>query len=160
MTVAFCNYVRFKARDGQYQAGRDFQNFFVGETRTRGGISYLFAPFGVTPGAGTKGGDRSDSALIAPATPLAFSLFLEASQQRWLCEITVALLDPETFEEQVQITTETWICSRLEAAINNTDRVVLRLSSPLDAVDGQVPRRTLSSALVGSLPSSGNLTAA
>ena len=156
MTVAFCNYIRFKDLNGQYQAGRDFQNFFVNETRTRGDIPYLFAPLAVTPGAGTKGGDRSDSAVVAPATLLAVSLFTEACNERWLCEITVVLLDPATFEEVFQVTTETWVCSRLE--VPSVDRAVLRLASPLDAVDGQIPRRTLSSRLVGSLPSSGNLS--
>jgi len=158
MTVAFCNFVRFKSLNGTYQAGRDFQNFFIGETRTRGSVSYAFAPFAVTPGAGTKGGDRSDSAVVAPASPLVTNLFLEASTERWLCEITVVLLDPETFSEVFQVTTETWVCSRLE--IPSPERAVLRLSSPLDAVDSQIPRRTLSSRLVGSLPSTGNISAA
>lgn len=157
MTVAFCNYVRFKSPDGQYVAGYDFQNFFVGERRTRGDVTYLFAPFAVTPGAGTKGGDRSDSALVAPIDRLSAALFREACEQSWLCEITVTLLDPETFAEITQITTETWTCSRPELSF---ERAVLRLASPLDAVDSQVPRRTLSSLLVGSLPSSGSLSAA
>ena len=156
MTVPFCNYIRFKDLSGQYQAGRDFQNFFVGERRIRGDISFDFAPFAVTPGAGTKGGDRSDSAVIAPATPLATNLFLEACNERWLCEISVTLLDPATFEEVFQITIETWVCSRIE--VPSPDRTILRLASPLDAVDSQIPRRTLSSRLVGSLPSSGNLS--
>lgn len=156
MTVVFCNYIRFKSLNGQYQPGLSFQNFFIGENRIRGGIEHIFAPFAVTPGAGSKGGDRSDSAVITEATPLATSLFREACDRRWLCEIIVVLLDPETFEEAFRVTTETWVCSRLE--IPTTERAVLRLSSPLDAVDGQIPRRTLSSRLVGSLPSSGNLT--
>jgi hypothetical protein len=156
MTVDFCNYIRFKDTDGQYQLERNFQNYFIGETRTRDGVDYPFAPFGVTPGAGSKGGDRSDSAVIAPNNLLAANLFREACDQRWLCEITVVLLDPETFEEVFQVTTETWVCSRPE--IPDLDRVILRLASPLDAVDSQIPRRTLSSRLVGSLPSSGALS--
>lgn len=155
MTIAICNYIRFRSTDGQYIAGYNFQNFFINENRDRNDTTFLFAPFGVTPGAGTKGGDRSDSALVAPATPLAINLFTEACIESWLCEITVVLLDPETYEEQFQITTETWVCSRPEV---NTERAVLRLSSPLDAVDSQVPKRTLSSVLVGSLPSTGTLS--
>lgn len=157
MTVAFCNYVRFKSKDGEYIAGYNFQNFFVNETRLRADTVYLFAPFAVTPGAGTKGGDRSDSALVSATTPLSVNLFREACDNRWLCEITVTLLDPETFSEVSQITTETWTCSRLEL---NTERAVLRLASPLDAADTQIPRRTLSSVLVGSLPTSGSISAA
>lgn len=156
MTIAICNYIRFRSA-GEYVSGYDFQNFFVGERRLRDDVTYVFAPFAVTPGAGTKGGDRSDSAVVAPANPLAINLFIEACNARWLCEITVALLDPETFDEQFVITTETWVCSRPEINIGN-ESAVLRLTSPLDAVDGQLPRRTLSSSLVGSLPSTGSLS--
>lgn len=156
MTIAICNYIRFRS-DGQYLAGYDFQNFFIGEARTRGDVTYLFAPFAVAPGAGTKGGDRSDSAVVAPANPLSVNLFVEACNVRWLCEIAVALLDPETFEEQFLITTETWVCNRPEIDVGN-QTAVLRLSSPLDAVDGQLPRRALSSRLVGNLPATGSLS--
>ena len=156
MAVAFCNYVRFKDTEGQYLS-YNFQNFFVGENPSRQGVTYFFAPFAVTPGAGTKGGDRSDSAIVAPVDQLVANLFREACEQSWLCEITVVLLDPESFSEVFQVTTETWTCSRPEVT---TERIVLRLASPLDAVDSQIPRRTLSSRLVGSLPSSGSLSAA
>lgn len=155
MTITICNYIRFRS-NGDYIQGYDFQNFFIGESITRNDVTYTFAPYAVTPGAGTKGGDRSDSAVVAPANPLAVNLFVEACNSRWLCEITVALLDPETFAEQFVITTETWICSRTEVDVGNQS-AVLRLSSPLDAVDGQLPRRTLSSVLVGNLPSTGSL---
>ena len=155
MSLAICNYIRFKSRTGQYIEGLCFQNFFVNEKRTRNDISYFFGPFGVTAGAGTKGGDRSDSALVSTPSALAMNLFTEASRNDWLCEITVVLLDPETFAEQLQITTETWTCAKPETT---TERAVLRLASPLDAVDGQAPRRTLSSVLVGSLPSTGTLS--
>jgi len=155
MAIAVCNYIRFKSSTGQYVDGYNFQNFFVGQTKERDGVSFLFAPFGVTPGAGTKGGDRSDSAVVAPATPIVINLFTEATFNEWLCEIKMVLLDPETYEEQIQVTNETWKCSRPEI---NVERAVLRLASPLDAVDRQVPRRTLSSVLVGSLPSTGTLS--
>lgn len=158
MSVVICNYIRFRS-NGQYLPSYNFQNFFIGETKARGDVSYLFAPFAVTPGAGTKGGDRSDSAVVAPANPLVVNLFVEACNNRWLCEIAVTLLDPETFAEQVLITTETWVCSYPEFNVGN-NTASLRLASPLDAVDSQVPRRTLSSRLVGSLPSTGSLTVA
>ena len=155
MTVAVVNYVRFKSFGGQYQSGFSFQNFYINQTKTKDGVDYMFAPLGVTPGAGTKGGDRSDSALVAPAYPLTVNLFVDACKQKWLVEITMVLLDPLTFEEVQLITTEQWLSSKVEVT---TERAVLRLSSPLDAVDSQVPKRMLSSVLVGSLPSTGNLS--
>lgn len=155
MSIAICNFIRFKSKTGDYIEGYNFQNFFVDQRRERNGITFFYAPLAVTAGAGTKGGDRSDSALVTVPGPLAMNLFVEAVRNDWLCEISVTLLDPETFTEQLQITVETWTCSKPETS---TERCILRLASPLDAVDGQVPGRTLSSVLVGSLPSTGALS--
>lgn len=154
MTIAICHYVRF-INGTSYVSGYNFQNFFISEPKTRSSITYTFAPYGVTSGAGTKGGDRSDAALVAPTDPLTINLFVQACEERWLCEITTVLLDPSTYAETQVITTETWVCSRPEV---NTERAVLRLSSPLDAVDAQIPKRVLSSALVGSIPTTGSLS--
>jgi len=63
MTIAVVNYLRFKNRAGTYQGGYDFQNFFVGESKTRSGTTHIYAPFGITTGAGAKGGDRSDASM-------------------------------------------------------------------------------------------------
>jgi hypothetical protein len=155
MTVAITYYVRFKTKTGAYVESYAFQNFFVGETKRFNDIDHLYAPFGVTSGAGSKGGDRTDAALVAPLSPVTVNLFTEACEQRWLCEIRSVLLDPDTYEHVQQITLETWLCAKPEI---NTERAVLRLSSPLDAVDTQIPKRMLNTRLVGSLPSSGTLS--
>lgn len=157
MTIAICNYIRFKTFAGAYVGGYNFQNFFVNESKTRSGVSHTFAPFAASTGAGTKGGDRADAAVVAPSYPLVANLFVEACQNRYLCEITAVLLDPETYAEVATLTTETWMCARPEL---NTERAVLRLASPLDAVDGQVPRRVLNSSLVGNVPTTGSLSVA
>lgn len=148
MTIAICNYVSFSG--GYY-----FQNFFAGETKSYAGQSHIFAPFGVTSGAATKGGDRSDAAIVAPNYPISANLFVQACQERWSCTIKTVLLDPETYAEVQLITSETWMCSRAELSV---ERAVLRLSSPLDAVDAQVPKRVLNSSLVGSVPATGQIS--
>lgn len=155
MTIAICNYIRFKTFEGRYVSGYDFQNFSINESRVRNSISYMFAPFAVTSGAGAKGGDRSEAAIVAPSYPLAIDLFIQASMSNYFCEITTVLLDLQSFNDSQEITQETWICSRPEF---NAERSVLQLSSPLDAVDAQVPKRALSSVLVGSIPSTGSLS--
>jgi hypothetical protein len=155
MTIAICHFVRFLGSSGSPISGYNFQNFFVNQLSTYQSVSYNFAPIGVTAGAGTKGGDRGDAVLVAPSYPLVANLFAEACKSSWLCQITMVLLDPQTYATVQQITQETWICSRAEI---NTERATLRLASPLDAVDAHVPKRTLSSKLVGSLPSTGAIT--
>lgn len=155
MTVAICNFIRFKQNGGGYVSGYNYQNFYVDQTITYQSTSYLFAPFGVSTGAGTKGGDRSDAAIAAPPSVLAINLFVEAAKENWLCEIKSVLLDPETYATIQEITSETWVCSRPEITV---ERSALRLASPLDAVDSHVPKRMLSSKLVGSLPSTGSIS--
>jgi hypothetical protein len=59
-----------------------------------------------------------------------------------------------TFIDEALITTENW---RVASYNLDVTKVVLRLTSPLDAVKAQVPRRTLSTNLVGALPTSGAL---
>jgi hypothetical protein len=69
-------------------------------------------------------------------------------------EIKTVSLNPVTFANDSLIRTELWRVARYEL---DTNRIVIRLNSPLDAIRDQVPKRYLSSKLVGSLPSTGSL---
>lgn len=155
MTIAICNFIRFKNRGGAYTSYA-YQNFFIGESRTYQGTSYNFLPFALASSAGKKGGDRSNNALACPANPISVNIFAEACDKGWLLEAKTVEVDPLTLSLQALITSELWFASSME--LPDVQRSVLQLSSPIDAVNGQVPRRYLSSALVGALPTSGNLT--
>lgn len=155
MAIAICNFIRFKNRGGAYTSYA-YQNFFIGETRTYQNTAYGFLAFGLATGAGKKGGDRSNNALACPANPISVNIFAEACEKGWLLEVKTVGVDPITLSLQALITSELWFASSME--LPDVQRSVLQLSSPIDAVNGQVPRRYLSSALVGSLPTSGNLT--
>jgi hypothetical protein len=155
MTVAVCHFIRFKTKTGVYQGGYNFQNFFINEERTRSGVVHAFAPYGVTIGAGARGGDRSDAALVAASDLLAVNRFVEAADNEWLVEVSAVLVNPVNLALGSQITRETWVAARPELT---PERAVLRLISPLDAVETQVPKRTLSSRLVGSIPTTGAIS--
>jgi hypothetical protein len=150
---AFVNYVRFKTQAGVF-TGTPYQNFSINETRTYQGVTYSFAPFGVLGGGGTRGGERSSGSLVAGTDALSVNLFAEAVRNRYMLEIKTVSLDPLTFADEALVSTENW---RVASYNLDTARVVLRLTSPLDAVRAQVPRRTLSTNLVGALPTSGAL---
>lgn len=154
MTVAVCNFIRFKNRGGSYTAYA-YQNFFISETRNYQNAAHSFLPFGLTSGAGKKGGDRTNNALAAPPGPITVNIFAEACDNSWLLEVKTVEVDPLTLSLQALITQELWFVSAMESDVQRT---VLQLASPLDAVAGQVPRRYLSSTLVGALPTSGNIT--
>ena len=150
---AFVNYVRFKTQADAY-TGTPYQNFSINEQRVYDGIAYSFAPSAVSSGGGARGGDRSSASLVAGTDALSVNLFAEAVQNRYMLEIKTVSLDPLTFADEALVASEIW---RVASYDMDPTRVVLRLTSPLDAVKAQVPRRTLSTALVGALPTSGAL---
>ena len=154
MAIAICNFVRLKVRGGAYTAYA-YQNFFINEVKTYGGAAHTFLAFALTTGSGKKGGDRSSNVLGAAPGPLTTNIFAEACDNGWLVEVKTVEVDPLTMALQQLISSELWFASSMDSDV---DRATLQLSSPLDAFDGQVPRRYLSSALVGSLPTSGNLS--
>ena len=150
---AFVNYVRFKTQADSH-TGTPYQNFSINEQRVYDGIAYSFAPFAVSSGGGARGGDRSSAAVVAGTDALYVNLFAEAVQNRYMLEIKTVSLDPLTFADEALVASEVW---RVASYDMDPTRVVLKLTSPLDAVKAQVPRRTLSTALVGALPTSGAL---
>ena len=152
-TFAFVNYSRFLTSAGAATVYA-YQNFSINQTRNYGGATYQFAPFAYTLGAGSKGGDRSDSSLVAGLDPISVNLFAEAVESRYLLEVKTVSLDPETFADDALIRTELWRVAQYEM---DTERVILKLSSPLDATKGDIPKRRLSTKLVGALPSTGSL---
>ena len=150
---AFVNYVRFKTQADAY-TGTPYQNFSINEQRVYDGITYSFAPFAVSSGGGARGGDRSSASLVAGTDAISVNLFAEAVRERYMLEIKTVSLDPLTFADEALVASEIW---RVASYDMDVTRVVLKLTSPLDAVKAQVPRRTLSTALVGALPTSGAL---
>jgi hypothetical protein len=154
-SFAFVNYSRFLQPDGTPTSPvYAYQNFSINEPRIYGGITYQFAPFAYTMGAGSGGGDRSDSSLLAGLDPISVNLFAEAVESRWLLEVKTVSLDPETFADDALVRSELWRIAQYEM---DTERVILKLSSPLDATKGDIPKRRLTTGLVGALPSTGSL---
>ena len=166
---AVCNYVWFRRpstlNPDIYEYGPyKFQNFFVNATRTHNVNSfpqtYEFAPFALATGSGEKGGDRSTNTLVTGASTeigatIILNLFRQAVDERWLLEVETVSLDPSTFADDQLISTETWRVGSYEM---DTKTITLRLISPLDAVQGQVPNRRLTEDLVGALHTTGSFS--
>lgn len=159
---AFCNYVKFLEPSGSSYAETSyyFQNFTINGTRSRGGDTYVFAPFALATGGGEKGGDRSANTLGIGASSQAGStiilnLFKQAVEERWLLQVETVSLNVSTFADDILVSTETW---RIASYQMDTTLIKLQLISPLDAVKGQVPRRKLSEKLVGALPTTGQIS--
>ena len=154
MTVlAIANYVRFRTKTGATTIWA-FQNFHVNASRTYDGVTYAFAPFAIAGRAAKRGGDRSETALVLSKDLVSLNIAVEAVDLRYLLEVKTVLLDSATFEPNSLLTQELWLASRLEVDL---EKVTVRLTSPLDAVKAQFPRRQLSSKTVGALPATGTL---
>ena len=149
MAFAFCNYVTL-LQSNSTPTSYKFQNFSVNEPRR--GFDYL--PFAITTGAGTRGGDRSSARLVVAANQISVNIAAEAANGNYFLRVETFSLNIETFADSSRISTEVWRVAGYEM---DTERVFINLTSPLDAVRTDAPRRVLSTELVGALPTSGSL---
>lgn len=153
-SIAIGTYIRFLLSNGVY-AGYAFQNFHAGETRTYGGTSYVFAGFGFSGTSVDLQGSNIKAQLVFAANNLSISLMQQAADDRWVVEVRTVWLDPDTLEESNTYTNDVY---QVVGYQHDGSRLGLDLGSPLDAVAGQTPRRTLTQYLVGSLPSTGQIS--
>ena len=152
-SYAYVNYTRFLESDGTPTIYA-YQNFTVDGERLYEGTIYKFAPFAYALGAGSKGGERSSTSLLAGLDQISVNLFAEAVQNRYLLQVKTVLLDPESFIDNTLVRSELWRVAQYEM---DTERIVLNLSSPLDASKSNIPKRRLTTRLVGALPNTGTL---
>ena len=146
---AFINYVELKTSSMGATAYK-YQNFEINKTRN----SHAFLPFAITTGAGTRGGDRSTARLAVGANQIAVNIAAEAAKNNYFLQVTTYSVAIDTLADDQKISEELWRVAGYEM---DTERVFINLSSPLDAVRTDAPRRVLSTALVGALPTSGSL---
>jgi hypothetical protein len=129
----------------------------IGNELTLNGTTYQnhtleaadFLPFGFSGGVINRQGDNITATLVFPNTALTRSWIHEAIDAKWVARVKVKLLSPvkELYSYVGQVSAGNW----------DDTRATLQLSTVLDAVDGDIPFRTLTTDLVGPLPTSGNL---
>ena len=162
--LSLAHYVRFLSRgfsgDSDYIPNKSFQNFFPQETRTYAGADYQWAPFKMQEITSARGGETPESSIVTIPSPLTLGVIGEAAQKGWLAEIRTVLIGvtegpPPTFTETATLTETLWSCASMTAQIDTA--ITLRLTSGFDLIQAQVPRRVLSSHLVGALPTSGSI---
>jgi len=152
--LAVGTYLSILDRDGK-PTGYAFQNFFQGESRSYNDTSYVFAGFGFSGGTLDLQSGSITAALVFAVNELDLNVFQTASDNRWLAEVRTVWLDPDTLNETRQQSEELYAVLGFE---HDTSRLQVRLGNPLDAVQGNVPRRVLTQAVVGALPSTGQIS--
>ena len=154
MSIAIGTYIKLITAEG-FDTGFNFQNFFQGEDRTYEDNVYTFGGFGFSGGTVDLEGSNISASLVFAVSDLSLSIFRQAAEEFWLVIIRTVWLDPETLEEQSTFGEELYAITGYE---HDSSRLSVRLSSPLDAVKENAPRRTLNSMLVGELPSTGQIS--
>jgi hypothetical protein len=129
----------------------------IGNALTLNGMSYQnydlngddFLPFGFSGGVISRQGDNIVATLRFPNTALTRPWIQEAVDGKWVAKVKVMLLNPikDLYAYVGQVSAGGW-----EETVAN-----LQLSTVLDAVDGDIPFRTLTTDLVGPLPTSSTL---
>lgn len=135
-------------------SGYQFQNFFQGETRSYAGDEYVFGAFGFSGGTLDIEGGNIQATLVFALNELSFAVLGQAVNDMWLAQIRTVWLEPDTFDESSQHSEELYAVTGLS---HENSRLSVRLGSPLDAVQANLPRRVLTTALVGELPSTGQI---
>lgn len=154
MTVAIGTYIRLLNENGS-DTGFRFQNFFQGESRQFDGLDYIHASFGFSGGTLDIQAANINANLVFGLTELSLSVFTQAADDRWLVALRTVWLDPDTLEESDTYSEEMYAVVGLA---HDHSRLSVRLGSPLDAVTENAPRRALTQALVGALPTTGEIS--
>lgn len=167
-SIALCHFLRLHKRDNQGQirsTAYAFQNFYFGDTIEKDDQKYFFLPFGFSGISTSKSGDVEPATLLFPNDDkgLARTIVSEALRGGdidakepekvilpYIATIEVNLVDIDSKKRTV-LYTYTGICG---SANWDDTQCALELGSIIDAVNGNIPTRTLRRDLVGNLPTS------
>ncbi len=132
-----------------------FQNFFISQEMTFDSNKYTFVPFGFSGVTVNRTGDGLEATLVFPNNDLTRSWAVTSIRDHYVIEVDVLIVDSDS---------ATGSHTRVHGYIGqvvggNWDNVSLnlQLSSVLDAVGTDIPRRSLTRKLVGNLPVSNNV---
>ena len=136
-----------------------FQNFFIGKQLTHNGDEYQFAPFGFSGVTVNRAGDGMEASLVFPNNDLTREWAVAAIKSSYLMEVEVLIIensDPESGLTATHTTVHTYTGQVTGGQWDNVS-LNLELSSVLDAVGTDVPRRSLTQRMVGNLPISNSV---
>ena len=133
-----------------------FQNFFLTQnmrlrgTTDPGTRTYTFIPFGFSGVTVNRTGDGLEASLVLPNNKITRRWAIDAIEEYWIMEVDVLIIDSDDRAGSHQIV-HTYTGQVTSGQWDNVS-LNLQLSTILDAVGTDIPRRSLTRDLVGNLP--------
>ena len=121
---------------------------------TFNGEKYYYLLFIYQGAAKNRSGDNLEAQLVFANNALSMNRAREAVMNKWHVEVTVCTVDPATLVPEKILTSDNWLASSLSY---DATTVEVLLSSAIDAVGSNAPSRVLTTAMVGALPTSGQI---
>jgi hypothetical protein len=150
---AITNFLRITDSSGVVQ-GR-YQNGQVGSTITLDGNGYSYLSFLYRGATRNRTGDNLEAELTLASNQLAMSIGAQAVQRKWNAQITTCTMDPRTMTVGRKLMEDSWLAASLSY---DPETLTVLLSSGIDAVGANAPTRSLTSKLVGQLPSTSSIS--
>jgi len=132
-----------------------FQNFFINKEMAFDGNQYTFVPFGFSGVTVNRTGDGLEATLVFPNNDLTRSWAVDSITKHYVMEVDVLIVDSDS-ETGSHDLVHTYVGQVVGGDWDNVSLNLL-LSSVLDAVGTDIPRRSLTRKLVGNLPVSNNV---
>lgn len=137
-----------------------FQNFFIRNTmRFAGGDglvnTYTFAPFGFSGVTVNRTGDGLEATIVFPNNDVTRGWAVAAIKEHYVMEVDLLIIDSDDKDGSHSIV-HTYTGQATGGQWDNIS-VNIQLSSVLDAVGTDVPRRSLTRKLIGNLPIANNV---
>ena len=135
-----------------------FQNFFMTEDKImrlqeqpgQAKRRYNFVPFGFSGVTVNRTGDGFEASLVFPNNKMTRGWALNAIEEYWIMEVDVLIIDSDDHSGSHQVI-HTYTGQVTSGQWDNVS-LNLQLSTILDAVGTDIPRRSLTRELVGNLP--------
>ena len=100
-------------------------------------------------------GANTQAQLVFAVNKLILDIATTGADNYWVVRVTTVWLNPDNFDETSTRLEEIYAVTGFE---HDNTRMSMRLGSPLDAIDQNVPRRVLTRNMVGALPATGNIS--
>ena len=157
-TIAFGHFLRIKPRSTK-DAPFYFQNYYPPGPNDDGTVTYennkyTFLPFGFSGVTVNRSGDNQLTQLAFPNNELSKKWTTNLVQQSWIVEIDMMAINPLTRVNPERLS---YFAGQVTGAIWSETELRVEISSVIDAVGNDIPRRRITEDVFGPLPTTSNL---